>query len=76
MTQTRSLPSADESGVSTELNISQENQGGTWTEAQGDPVTSATKDPDANPLKAILDNGFVADNTVESAITQFEAEKE
>ena len=76
VTESQSLPSADESGVSTERNISQENQGGTWTEAQGDPVTSATKDPDANPLKAILDNGFVADNTVESAITQFEAEKE
>jgi hypothetical protein len=73
VTTEQSLPSAGETGQSTERNISQEGQGGTWTEAQGDPVTSATKDPDANPLKAILDNGFVADNTVESAIGNFEA---
>lgn len=73
VTTEQSLPSAGETGQSTERNISQEGQGGTWTEAQNTPVTSATKDPDANPLKAILDNGFVADNTVESAISNFEA---
>lgn len=77
-TTTQDLPSADETGASTERNISQDNQMGTWTEAQGDAVTpqvfaSANED---NPLKAILDAGFASDKQVESAIEAFDSDKE
>lgn len=77
VTTQQDLPSADDTGQSTERNLSQEGQGGTWTEEQTSPVTSevfASVDPDINPLKAILDSGFTPDNQVESAIREFESE--
>lgn len=77
VTTQQDLPSADDTGQSTERNLSQEGQGGTWTEEQTAPVTSevfASVDPDINPLKAILDSGFTPDNQVESAIREFESE--
>lgn len=77
VTTQQDLPSADDTGHSTERNISQEGQSGTWTEGQNDAVTSevfASIDPDVNPLKAILESGFATDNQVESAIREFESE--
>lgn len=70
VTDHQDLPTATENSNTTEKNISQEGQGGTWTEAQNDPVTSSV-DPDVNPLKAILDSGFTPNNQVESAIQSF-----
>lgn len=74
VTEHQSLPSAGDSGQSTERNISQEGQGGTWTEAENQPVT-ASVDPDKNPLRSILESGFVTDHQVESAIRNFEGQK-
>lgn len=59
------LPSADWSGQSSERNISQDGQSDTWHTNEGaDPVTSE------------VFAGFVASNEAESAIREFEAEKE
>lgn len=71
------LPSADETGHSTERNISQEGQSGTWSEAENDAVTPkvfASADPDVNPLKAILESGFTPDQQVELAIQEYQSE--
>lgn len=79
VTTQQDLPSADDTGHSTERNISQEGQSGSWTESENSPVTSevfASTDPDVNPLKAILEAGFVPNNQVESAIQDFDGEKE
>lgn len=75
VTETQSLPSADDSGQSTEKNLSQESQGGSWhtTEGQADPVTSSV-DPDANPLEEILKSEFATDQQVESAIQAYKVE--
>lgn len=77
VTTQQDLPSADDTGHSTERNISQDGQSGTWTEGQNDAVTPqvfASADPDVNPLKAILESGFAPDNQVESAIREFKLE--
>lgn len=77
VTTKQDLPSADDTGHSTERNISQDGQSGTWTEGQNDAVTPqvfASADPDVNPLKAILESGFATDNQVESAIREFQSE--
>lgn len=79
VTTQQELPSADDTGQSIERNLSQEGQSSTWTEAQGDAVTPqvfASADPDVNPLKAILDAGFVPNNQVESAIEAYDGDKE
>lgn len=76
-TTTQDLPSADETGASTERNISQDNQMGSWTEGPDSAVTpkvfaSANED---NPLKAILDAGFASDKQVQSAIDSFDSKE-
>lgn len=76
VTDSQSLPSANDSGQSTDRNISQDGQGGTWhtTEGLADPVTSSV-DPDINPLKEILESEFATDQKVKSAIQVFEAQE-
>lgn len=74
VTESQDLPAADDSGQSTERNVSQDGQSGTWSTDNGvNPVTSST-DPDINPLRAILENGFVPQTQVQSAIESFAAD--
>lgn len=73
VTDHQTLPTATDSDAeTTERNISQEGQGGTWStnEGQANPVTSSV-DPDKNPLRAILESGFATEHQVESAISEF-----
>lgn len=62
VTEHQELPSAGPDGFSTERNISQDGQDGTWTgtDSQASPVTSPTL------------SSFIPDNQVESAIRSFE----
>jgi hypothetical protein len=73
----QTLPSADETGQSTERNISQDGQSDTWSTAENDPVSSevlSSTDPDQNALRAILESGFTTDEQVQSAIREFEGQ--
>lgn len=47
------LPTADETGQSTDRNISQDGQDGTWTEAQNDPVTTQALSSIFAPLSQV-----------------------
>lgn len=78
VTEQQSLPTADESGQSTERNIEQPSTDTFNNDGQADPVTSEVQssvDPDRNPLKAILESGFATDHQVESAINEFEGQE-
>ncbi len=79
VTEQQSLPSANADGYSTDRNIEQTSTDTFNNNGQADPVTSKVEsgtDPDKNPLKSILESGFVTDHQVKSAIQAFEAEKE
>lgn len=78
VTEQQTLPTADESGQSTERNISQDGQDGTWTESENDPVTSEvlsnTEDPDKDALRTVLESGWPSDEQVQSAIRDYESQ--
>lgn len=75
VTESQDLPSADDSGYSTERNVEQPTTD-TWsgTEGQAQPVTSAI-DVEKNPLRDLIESdfdGFLPANTVQSAIEEYE----
>lgn len=68
------LPTADDSGQSTDRNIKQPATD-TWSgmDGQTDPITSAV-DPDKNPVREILENeydGFLPASQVEAALQEW-----
>jgi len=75
VTERQDLPTADDSGQSTERNVSgQDGQSSTWsgTGGQANPVTQQTISS-ANPLEQILESGFATSSEVTAAIAQFES---
>lgn len=68
-TTTQDLPSADPQGWTTDKNISQEGQSGSWTEAQGDAVTPQVF------AASVREAGFVTDDKVQSAIDSFDSKE-
>lgn len=76
VTTQENLPSADDSGQSTERNIDQPHTDTFNNDGQADPVggTVSSVDPDKNPLREILTSDFPNDHEVDQAINEFEGE--